>query len=196
MLEDEEGKRVISDGVAYTVADVMKGTLISGTAAGFGIDCPASGKTGTTEEQSDAWFVGYTPNISTAVWTGNPNARVPLPGYGADLSAPIWNDFMTVAASEPCDDFPEPQDPATLDSYSSEYANSQSTTSDSTYDDSTAAPAPAPTDTGTDTGAAGTGGYDPDLYAPGAGQDAGPAPDTGGPPATAGPPGGPPGQDN
>ena len=95
-FEDPEGKRVISDGVAYEVADVMKGTLISGTAAGHGIQCPASGKTGTTEEQSDAWFVGYTPHISTAVWTGNPNARVPLPGYGADLSAPIWHDFMTV----------------------------------------------------------------------------------------------------
>ena len=193
VLEDEEGKRVISDGVAYTVADVMKGTLISGTAAGYGIGCPASGKTGTTEEQSDAWFVGYTPHIATAVWTGNPDARVPLPGYGADLSAPIWKDFMTVAAAEPCDDFPEPEDPADLGSFSSEYANSQSTTSDSTYDDATGAPAPAPTETPTDTGD--TGGYDSDLYAPGAGQDVAPAPDTGGPPTGAGPPAGPPGQE-
>jgi penicillin-binding protein 1A len=182
VLEDGEGKRVISDGVAYTVADVMKGTLISGTAAGHGIGCPASGKTGTTEEQSDAWFVGYTPHISTAVWTGNPDARVPLPGYGADLSAPIWNDFMSVAASQPCDDFPEPEDPADLGSFTSEYANSQSTTSGSTtYDDGAgAAPvAPAPTEP-TDTGDGGTNGYDPDLYAPGAGQGPAPAPDTGG----------------
>ena len=71
--EDTEGNRVICDGVAYTVADVMKGTLEYGTAAGNGIGCPASGKTGTTEEQSDAWFVGYTPHVSTAVWTGNPD---------------------------------------------------------------------------------------------------------------------------
>jgi penicillin-binding protein 1A len=182
VLEDSDGKRVISDGVAYTVADVMKGTLISGTAAGHGIGCPASGKTGTTEEQSDAWFVGYTPHVSTAVWTGNPDARVPLPGYGADLSAPIWNDFMSVAASQPCDDFPEAQDPADLGSFTSEYANSQSTTSGSTtYDDGAgAAPvAPAPTEP-TDTGDGGTNGYDPDLYAPGAGQGPAPAPDTGG----------------
>ena len=97
---EPEGTRVISDGVAYTVADVMEGTLDYGTAAGYDLTgCTASGKTGTTEEQSDAWFVGYTPDVSTAVWTGNPDARTPLPGYGADLSAPIWHDYMMVAAT-------------------------------------------------------------------------------------------------
>ena len=70
------GNRVISDGVAYTVADVMKGTLDYGTAACCDIPCPAAGKTGTTEEQADAWFVGYTPHVSTAVWVGNPDSRV------------------------------------------------------------------------------------------------------------------------
>ncbi len=144
MLEDSEGKRVVSDGVAYTVADVMKGTLISGTAAGHGIGCPAAGKTGTTEEQSDAWFVGYTPHVSTAVWTGNPNARVPLPGYGADLSAPIWHDYMSTAAAEPCDDFPEPEQPANLSPFYSEHATDRQRPGDTTtYDDGTAAPAPA-----------------------------------------------------
>jgi penicillin-binding protein 1A len=194
-LEDSEGNRVISDGVAYTVADVMKGTLVSGTAAGHGIACPAAGKTGTTEEQADAWFVGFTPHISTAVWTGNPDARVPLPGYGADLSAPIWHDFMTTAAAEPCDDFPEPEDPAELSPYYSDNATTGTGEGNTTYDDGTGytspAPAPAPTDTG-------GGQYDSDLYAPGAGQNPAPAPPTdtgGGPPPGAGPPGGPPGQD-
>ncbi len=50
---------MISDGVAYTVDQAIKGPLESGTAAGQGIQCPAGGKTGTTEQQSDAWFVGY-----------------------------------------------------------------------------------------------------------------------------------------
>jgi penicillin-binding protein 1A len=175
-LEDSEGKRVVSDGVAYEVADVMKGTLISGTAAGHGIGCPAAGKTGTTEEQSDAWFVGYTPHISTAVWTGNPNARVPLPGYGADLSAPIWHDYMTTAASQPCDDFPTPQQPADLSPFYSDHAVTGEPTDSTTTDDATAAPA-APAAPAPDTGdAGGNGGYDPDLYAPGAGQGAAPAP--------------------
>ena len=123
-LDPSTGKRAFSDGVAYTVADVMKGALEYGTAAGQGIGCPASGKTGTTERTADAWFVGYTPHVSTAVWMGNPDDRIPLPGYGADLAAPIWNDYMLVAATEPCDDFPEPKDPVELSSASSGYAGS------------------------------------------------------------------------
>jgi penicillin-binding protein 1A len=195
-FEDSDGERVISDGVAYEVADVMKGTLEYGTAAGHGIACPAAGKTGTTEEQSDAWFVGFTPHISTAVWTGNPDARLPLPGYGADLSAPIWRDFMTTAAAEPCDDFPAPEDPAELSPYYSDSSSTGEGPENYSYDDTYGtAPAPAPAPAPTDTG----GTYDPDLYAPGAGQEAAPAPaapETGGPPPTAGPPGGPPGQDD
>ena len=124
--EDLTGERVINDGVAYTVADVMKGTLDSGTAVGYDIPCPASGKTGTTEEQSDAWFVGYTPHVSTAVWTGNPDARSPLPGYGATLSAPIWHDYMLVAATKPCDDFPAPNNPADLAPFYSDQTSSSS----------------------------------------------------------------------
>ena len=139
-LDPSTGKRAFSDGIAYTVADVMKGALEYGTAAGQGIGCPASGKTGTTEYQSDVWFVGYTPHVSTAVWMGNPDIRTPMPGYGADLAAPIWNDYMTVAATEPCDDFPEPKDPAELSSSSSGYAGSSSSSdydgdTDSTTDD-------------------------------------------------------------
>ncbi len=169
---DLEGNRVISDGVAYKVADVMKGTLEYGTAAGYGIGCPASGKTGTTELQSDAWFVGYTPHISTAVWTGNPDIRSPLPGYGADLSAPIWNDYMTVAATEPCDDFPEPTEPAELSSfYSDQTASSTDTSTDSTgtVDPATGTTVPPITDADGD-------GYDDNAYAPGADQQPAPTP--------------------
>ncbi len=120
--KDPEGNRVISDGVAYTVADVMQGTLDYGTAVGYDISCTASGKTGTTEEQADAWFVGYTPDVSTAVWTGHANDRTPVPGYGADLSAPIWHDYMEayIAETGNCDDYPEPKEPAELSSYSSD----------------------------------------------------------------------------
>jgi penicillin-binding protein 1A len=193
--EDEEGTRVISDGVAYTVADVMKGTLEYGTAAGLGIGCPASGKTGTTEAQSDAWFVGYTPHVSTAVWVGNPDARVPLPGYGADLAAPIWQQYMETAASEPCDDFPAPENPADLSGYSSGNAVSSDyeSSDDSTYPttpETTTPETTTPDDTDT-----GDGTYDPDVYAPGAGQEPLPTPEpqadgAGGGNAGAGPPAG------
>jgi penicillin-binding protein 1A len=176
--EDADGKRVISDGVAYTVADVMEGTLDFGTASCCDIPCPASGKTGTTELQSDAWFVGYTPDVATAVWTGNPDARVALPGYGADLSAPIWRDYMTAYIDKTgnCNDYPEPKDPAELSAFSS-----GQTQSSDTYDDGTTTTTPTdpadpadPTDPGTavppGTDADGDG-YPDDQYAPGAGAD-------------------------
>jgi len=164
--EDSEGKRVISDGVAYTVADVMQGTLDFGTAAGHDLPgCEAAGKTGTTEEQSDAWFVGYTPDVSTAVWTGNPDARTPLPGYGADLSAPIWHDYMEVAAAPDCKPFPQPKDPADLSGYSSSAAASSSDYSSDTT--STGPGAGADTGTPNTGGDANGDGYPDDQYAPG-----------------------------
>ena len=175
--DDPEGDRVISDGVAYEVADVMMGPLDYGTAACCDIPCPASGKTGTTEEQSDAWFVGYTPEVSTAVWTGNPDVRIPLPGYGADLSAPIWQDYMNAVISRggalgKCDDFPTPTDPVSLSPFTSGQTSSSSDTDDTTTDDGTVVPDTG--DTG-DTGAVPPGtdadgdGYPDDQYAPGAG---------------------------
>ncbi len=176
----EPGNRVVSDGVAYTVADVMTGTLDYGTAACCDIPCPAAGKTGTTEEQADAWFVGYTPHVSTAVWVGNPDSRTPMPGYGADLAAPIWHDYMEVAAAQPCDDFPEPENPASLSGYYSEHTASSDSSS---TDTDTTGGYGAPTDDATTTPDAttdDTNGYDPDLYAPGAGQEPAPAPGTGG----------------
>ncbi len=177
----EPGNRVISDGVAYEMEDVMKGPLDYGTAACCDIPCPAAGKTGTTETQADAWFVGYTPHVSTAVWVGNPDSRQPMPGYGADLAAPIWQDYMEVAAAQPCDDFPQPQNPADLSAYYSEHTSSSSDSGKST--DSTGTYT-TPTDTTTTPTTPSTGGgdngYDPNLYAPGAGQGAAPTPGGGG----------------
>ena len=123
--------------------------------------CPHCG-----EEQSDAWFVGYTPDISTAVWTGNPDARTPLPGYGATLSAPVWQSYMEVAATDGCRDYPAPKDPADLSSYSSSTAASSST-----YDTTATTPATGAAPTTPATPAPGTDtngdGYPDDAYAPG-----------------------------
>lgn len=166
---------MISDGVAYTVADVMKGTLDYGTAVGNDIECPASGKTGTTEEQADAWFVGYTPDVATAVWTGHANDRTPVPVYGADLSVPIWRDYMEayIAETANCDDYPEPKDPAELSSFASDQTISSSsyyTPSTEPTTTTTPADAAAPVD-GVD---ADGDGYPEAAPAPGADQDAGP----------------------
>jgi penicillin-binding protein 1A len=170
--------------------DVMTGPLDYGTAAGYDIPCPAAGKTGTTETNADAWFIGYTPHVSTAVWVGNPNSRLPLPGYGGTLAAPIWQDYMMVAASQPCDDFPEPENPASLSPY---YGDLTSSSSDSDYGDTTTTTADDTTSTDEPGGVTtpDDGDYDPDLYAPGAGQDPLPEPggDQGGGPPGGSPPG-------
>ncbi len=168
-----EGKRVFSDGVAYEVADVMTGTFDYGTLTCCDIPCPAAGKTGTTELQSDAWTVGYTPRVSTAVWVGNPDARVPLPGYSFDLAGPIWHDYMSVAAAEPCDDFPEPKDPVSLSAGAGSYSVSPDET---TTDPTDPTEAVEPTDTDGDGQA---DGYPDDTYAPGAGQEPLPTPGAG-----------------
>jgi penicillin-binding protein 1A len=67
----DSAKQVIAPVVADNVTDVLTGVLESGTAAGKGIDRPAAGKTGTAEDYANAWFVGYTPTLSTAVWMGH-----------------------------------------------------------------------------------------------------------------------------
>jgi penicillin-binding protein 1A len=176
---EEPGQRVLQDGVAYEVVDVMTGTFDYGTLTCCDIPCPAAGKTGTTELQSDAWTVGFTPRVSTAVWVGNPDARIPLPGYSFDLAGPIWHDYMSAAAADPCDDFPEPKDPANLSAGYGSY------TVDPNYDDTTPTD---PTDTdatdddtavepGTDTDG---DGFPDDTYAPGADQEPLAPPDDGG----------------
>ncbi len=82
----------------------------TGTAANYG--CPAAGKTGTANNMDNAWFVGYTPELSTAVWVGYPQGNIPMAdGFGGALAAPIWHDFMERASQGYCGDFPQPTDP-------------------------------------------------------------------------------------
>jgi penicillin-binding protein 1A len=159
-------ERVFSDGVAYEVTDILKGVVSGGTGTAANIGCPQAGKTGTTDDYTDAWFVGYTPKLSTAVWVGHPNARATL-GYnafGGTLAAPIWHDYMLTAKGDFCGDFPQPEDPVEYQPFYGEYANSGGSSSSSSYDtDSystdTTTPTTPPTDTGTDTG----GAYAPGL---------------------------------
>jgi penicillin-binding protein 1B len=80
----------------YLVTDMMRGVLNEGTAAqaralGFTLD--AAGKTGTTNDQRDAWFVGFTPELLTVVWVGLDDNE-PLGLTGARAALPIWTDYM------------------------------------------------------------------------------------------------------
>jgi penicillin-binding protein 1A len=104
-----KGVRVLTPGQAYAVTRILEGVITRGTGAGYtSIGCRSeAGKTGTTDNESDAWFVGYTPRYSTAVWTGHPLSRA-FTGYGGPTSGPIWRAYMQAAQGQDCPDFATP----------------------------------------------------------------------------------------
>ncbi len=95
--------QAIDPGVAYLATDIMRGVITEGTGRAAGIGRAAAGKTGTTQEYRDAWFVGYTPQISCAVWVGHPDGQIEMKNVhgrkvtGGSFPAEIWHDFMAVA---------------------------------------------------------------------------------------------------
>ena len=102
-------KQVVSAKAAYQTTDMLKDVLISGTAGGSGLGRPAAGKTGTTDYSKDAWFCGYTPNLSCAVWVGDDRNRSMGAMYGSGAPLSIWHDFMINAVQEvPYADFVRP----------------------------------------------------------------------------------------
>lgn len=114
--EAAESERALDAGVASVVNDILKGDLTSGTASRARIGRPAAGKTGTSQENRDAWFVGYTPDLVTAVWVGHIQERTVRIGgslaWGGTICAPIWRDYMEVAVEGvPVRDFPKADPP-------------------------------------------------------------------------------------
>ena len=90
--------------IAQEVHDMLRGRPSgTGTSAAIsGVD--VAGKTGTTSDYGDAWFVGWTPQLTTAIWVGFPNKLVPMttlynggPVEGGTFPAVIWHDFMVQA---------------------------------------------------------------------------------------------------
>ncbi len=114
--------QALSPGVAYDATRVLVGNVQGGTGTRAAIGRPAAGKTGTTSDWTDAWFVGYTPNLSTAVWMGDPDAQVPMTNVhgvrvtGGSFPAMMWNKFMYTADREyPSREFAVPNIPAQYD---------------------------------------------------------------------------------
>lgn len=102
-------KRVIDAESAYLTTNMLQDVLVSGTGGGMGIGRPAAGKTGTTDTFIDAWFVGYTPDLATAVWVGDDNNKPMDYMYGSGVPLSIWHDFMANALSgTPRTDFVNP----------------------------------------------------------------------------------------
>jgi penicillin-binding protein 1A len=177
--EEGERTRAFSDGVAYEVTDVLKGVITSGTGTAASIGCAGeAGKTGTTDDYTDAWFVGYTPRFSTAVWVGYADARTSMGSgaYGGTLAAPIWHDYMLAAQGGDCPDFPAPENPVEFSSWSGSHTIAAPSATPS-YGGTPRGLPPSGSTNGTPSGPT-NGQYPPSYYAPGAGQ--GPAPSPGG----------------
>ena len=107
--QETVAKRVMDPKPVYTTVNMLEDVLIWGSGGGMGIGRPAAGKTGTTDNYVDAWFVGFTPDLSTAVWVGDDNNRTldNMSGSGTPLS--IWHDFMVNAHKNiPVSDFVNP----------------------------------------------------------------------------------------
>jgi penicillin-binding protein 1A len=102
-----DGKRVLSEPVADNVTSVLQGVVQKGTARRADIGRPAAGKTGTSENWENAWFVGFTPTLATAVWMGYPNTNRTMANVhgvdhvvGGSLPSMIWHDFMIEAVKD------------------------------------------------------------------------------------------------
>jgi penicillin-binding protein 1A len=108
--------RAIPDWVAAEVTRILGENIQSGTGVAANYGRPAAGKTGTTENHADAWFCGYTPSLTTAVWVGYPRGEIPMTDVhgiavaGGTFPAEIWHDYMEKATiGTPDRGFPAPR---------------------------------------------------------------------------------------
>ena len=100
-FNEERHIRAIGEGTAYMMSSMLADVVASGTAAGVraaGFRLPAAGKTGTTDDYADAWFVGYTPHVVTGVWFGfDRPATIMSRGFAGTVAVPAWARFMKLA---------------------------------------------------------------------------------------------------
>jgi len=167
-------KRTFTAAETAEARAVLQKNVQSGTGTRANYGCPAGGKTGTTSDIKDAWFVGFTPRLSTAVWMGyktpTPMVVHGMSVQGGTFPAPIWHDYMSVAHGDYCgDDWPEA--PAfQSQSFFGRYASTGKGDSDDDYsydgDDGSSGTTDGATTDGTTDGTGGTtGGTDDGAYA-------------------------------
>lgn len=103
-------KLVLDPWATASLNSVLQGVIQGGTATSAQIGRPAAGKTGTTDNEKNVWFVGYVPQLATAVWIGDDRNRTLGKGItGGGFAAPIWRDFMAQALkNERVEYFPSP----------------------------------------------------------------------------------------
>ncbi len=174
-----EPKRVLTEAVAYEVTRLLHDNITEGTGTAAYTGCAGqAGKTGTTDEYTDAWFSGYQPNLATAVWVGYPESNdVSMSSvhgitvFGGTFPAEIWHSLYS-NGGVPCEEFEQPDEKISWAPYYGHFT--QASPRDTAASGAGGSEEPPP-------GSAAVGGYDPseydpDAYAPGAGQEPAPLP--------------------
>ena len=177
--EASEPGQAVSPAVAWEVTRLLHDNITEGTGTAAYTGCAGqAGKTGTTDEYTDAWFAGYQPNLATVVWVGYPESNdISMSSvhgrtvFGGTFPAEIWHSLYT-GAGVPCEEFEEPEQKISWAPFYGRYARSSPSDDGSLGGgggggESEESPPP---------GSAAVGGYDPNAYAPGAGQEPYPAP--------------------
>jgi penicillin-binding protein 1A len=125
--------KVFSDGVTAEATKLLEQYITQGLGTGANYGCSNSGgKTGTVDNNTDAWFVGFTNHISTAVWIGYPRAKIPMTDVqgvtvqGPNLPATLWHDYMQAAVGGECPPFPPATQPLVYQPFFGKYASSGS----------------------------------------------------------------------
>src|SRR5215469_8917531 len=133
--------QAVDPGAAWMTSEVMEDVLTKGTAASarsLGFRLPAAGKTGTTNDYKDAWFVGYTSTLTCGVWVGfDQPSTIVTRGYGAALALPVWAQVMNKASRHYPAEQLQPKTPiqrATVCSISNQLATTGCTAAGSAYD--------------------------------------------------------------
>jgi penicillin-binding protein 1A len=183
-------ERRFQDGVTAEATRILKANVVGGTGQKAQVGCPAGGKTGTTDRHSDAWFVGFTPRLSTAVWVGYPTAQIFMTHeyHGASVAggtfpAEIWGAYMKKARGKYCGDFAPAKQPMAFSKFFGKYASGKggdtgpggpttpyAPSTSPTPGAPTGGATPGPADQGKDNGGGNGGGngngngYNPDLY--------------------------------
>lgn len=174
-------KRILSPAVAWQVTRLLRDNITEGTGVAAYTGCVGqAGKTGTTDNETDAWFSGYQPNLATAVWVGYPESNAismtdvhGITVFGGTFPAEIWHSLYA-DAGVPCHEFHEPEEQIEwAPGYGAHTAAAPGTEASKKKGKSGRGEGAGEEEL---PGQGSVGGYNPDAYAPGAGQEPAPLP--------------------
>ncbi len=176
--EGADPRREVSKPVAYQVTRLLHDNIVEGTGTAAYTGCAGqAGKTGTTDAYTDAWFAGFQPNLSTVVWVGYPESNeISMSSvhgiivFGGTFPAEIWHSLYS-GAGVPCEEFTEPSQKISWAPFYGRYARTSRRDDTSLTGGSGKGGSSEPPP-----GSGAVGGYDPNAYAPGAGQEPMPLP--------------------